>query len=103
MRQCCLDLGGQPGEGLKREQEADATQPVAAAPAQLAGPGGQRPVLAGGQYAQPRPGRVAVGRGKRKRTQYRVRVGSYADRKAAESAVRQMASQVDLQTRIVKR
>ena len=47
--------------------------------------------------------RVASGRGRNKRTRYRVQVGSYTDRGQAESAVRTMAAQMDLPTLIVRR
>jgi D-alanyl-D-alanine carboxypeptidase (penicillin-binding protein 5/6) len=47
--------------------------------------------------------RVAKGRGKNKRTKYRVQVGKYPSRHQAESAVRTMSAQVDLPTRIVQR
>jgi D-alanyl-D-alanine carboxypeptidase (penicillin-binding protein 5/6) len=43
------------------------------------------------------------GRGKSKRTRYRVRVGPYENRRQAESAARTMASQVDIPTRVVRR
>lgn len=45
---------------------------------------------------------VAKGRGKNKRTQYRVQVGKYPNRGQAESAVRTMAAQVDVPVRIVQ-
>lgn len=45
---------------------------------------------------------VAQGKGKNKRTQYRVRVGTYPNRGQAESAVRTMAAQVDLPARVVQ-
>lgn len=47
--------------------------------------------------------RVATGRGARKRSRYQVSVGSFSSRGQAESVVRTMASQVDLDTRIVQR
>ncbi len=47
--------------------------------------------------------RVATGKGKSKKTKYHVRVGTYPSRGQAESAVRTMAAQVDLPTRIVQR
>jgi D-alanyl-D-alanine carboxypeptidase (penicillin-binding protein 5/6) len=46
---------------------------------------------------------VATGSGKNRRTRYRVEIGPYADRGQAESALRQMATQVALPTRIVQR
>jgi len=47
--------------------------------------------------------RVASGRGKSRRMEYRVQVGPYANRAQAQSAVRSMAGQVDLDARIVRR
>jgi serine-type D-Ala-D-Ala carboxypeptidase (penicillin-binding protein 5/6) len=47
--------------------------------------------------------RLTDGRGKSKRTRYRVQVGPYADRRQAESAARTMATQVDIPTRVVRR
>jgi D-alanyl-D-alanine carboxypeptidase (penicillin-binding protein 5/6) len=47
--------------------------------------------------------RVATGTGRHKRTQYQVRVGTYPNRGQAESAVRTMASHVDVPVRIVQR
>lgn len=47
--------------------------------------------------------RVATGRGARRRARYQVSVGSFASRGQAESVVRNMESQVDLDTRIVQR
>lgn len=47
--------------------------------------------------------RVAQGTGKHKRTEYRVQVGGYPSRDQAESAVRNMATQVDMPVRIVER
>ncbi len=47
--------------------------------------------------------RVAQGTGKHKRTEYRVQVGAYPSRDQAESAVRTMATQVDMPVRIVER
>lgn len=47
--------------------------------------------------------RIASGRGKNKRTQYRVQVGAYPNRGQAESAVRTMAAQVDLPALVVQR
>jgi len=46
---------------------------------------------------------VADGRGRHRRTRYRVEVGPYSNRGQAESAARTMAAQVDLPTRIVER
>jgi len=43
------------------------------------------------------------GKGKSKRTQYAVHVGSYHDREQAESIARRMASQADLAPRVVRR
>jgi D-alanyl-D-alanine carboxypeptidase (penicillin-binding protein 5/6) len=47
--------------------------------------------------------RVAKGTGKHKRTEYQVQVGTYPNRGQAESAVRTMASHVDVPVRIVQR
>lgn len=46
---------------------------------------------------------VPSGKGKRKRTQYEVHVGSYRDREQAESAARSMALHADLAPRVVRR
>jgi len=46
---------------------------------------------------------VAKGTGKHKRAEYRVQVGAYPNRDQAESAVRNMATQVDMPVRIVER
>ncbi len=46
---------------------------------------------------------VATGSGRTRRTRYRVEVGPYSDRGQAESAVRSIAKQVALPTRIVRR
>lgn len=46
---------------------------------------------------------VPSGKGKRKRTQYAVHVGSYRDRKQAESVARRMALQADLAPRVIRR
>jgi len=46
---------------------------------------------------------VATGSGRTRRTRYRVEVGPYSDRGQAESAVRLIAKQVALPTRIVRR
>ncbi len=46
---------------------------------------------------------VAHGRGKRRRTQYVVHVGPYANRGQAESAVRDMEAQVKLPAEIIQR
>jgi len=43
------------------------------------------------------------GKGKSKRTQYAVHVGSYRDREEAESVARSMASEADLAPRVVRR
>jgi D-alanyl-D-alanine carboxypeptidase (penicillin-binding protein 5/6) len=47
--------------------------------------------------------RVASGRGKKRRLQYRVQVGTYPNRGQAESAVRTLAAEVDLPARVVQR
>jgi serine-type D-Ala-D-Ala carboxypeptidase (penicillin-binding protein 5/6) len=47
--------------------------------------------------------RVASGRGRNKRTQYRVQVGTYPNRGQAESAVRTMAAQVDVPAVVIQR
>jgi D-alanyl-D-alanine carboxypeptidase (penicillin-binding protein 5/6) len=47
--------------------------------------------------------RVAKGRGKNKRTEYQVQVGTYPNRGQAESAVKTMAAQVDVPVRVVQR
>jgi D-alanyl-D-alanine carboxypeptidase (penicillin-binding protein 5/6) len=47
--------------------------------------------------------RVASGRGKNRRTQYRVQVGTYPNRGQAESAVRTMAAQVDVPAVVIQR
>jgi D-alanyl-D-alanine carboxypeptidase (penicillin-binding protein 5/6) len=47
--------------------------------------------------------RIAKGSGKHKRTEYRVQVGAYPNRDQAESAVRNMATHVDMPVRIVQR
>jgi D-alanyl-D-alanine carboxypeptidase (penicillin-binding protein 5/6) len=46
--------------------------------------------------------RVATGKGRNKKTEYHVQVGTYPSRGQAESAVRTMAAQVDLPARIVQ-
>ena len=45
--------------------------------------------------------RVATGKGRHKRTEYHVQVGTYPNRGQAESAVRTMAAQVDIPARVV--
>lgn len=47
--------------------------------------------------------RLADGRGKGRRIQYRVEVGPYQNRRQAESAARMMAAQVDLPMRVLQR
>ena len=47
--------------------------------------------------------RVGAGKGKNRRTRYQVRVGSYPDRRRAQSAVRTITAQVALPTLIVER
>jgi hypothetical protein len=46
---------------------------------------------------------VSQGSGKKKRTRYVVHVGPYANRGAAESAVRTVQAQVKMQAQIIQR